>query len=360
MKKFYFLGLILALFLSFTSCKKDLAPQIVKFQFPTVQLVQSGEMTTKNGSYTGQSLITQLVYEFYVKDATGTQWIPMPASLFTYGSSAYTNHSNKFTLSYPGASGQGFIEMPENVKIRLIIKGISANGEVQFYGGTDYTTTSTPDNHVVNIFEVNSRLNFDVDQLLKLTEYSFDFTIITTPWKIDWSYYLQDGAEWMINNTTGRGWNIVNGVTPLPVMKYKIHVSGDIPVHDANGKGDLVETVTLSINDGTPISLGKSTNSNNVSGEWRNIFTFNSTSSPSISTISTSVTRKHQGTERPQTGTVTNGQPLTGSFNPLNWCQAGYNFNMTVTADQDALATGNYTVNFTLNNEVNGGIHFGN
>ena len=91
-----------------------------------------------------------------------------------------------------------------------------------------------------------------------------------------------------------------------------------------------------------------------------NIFTFNSTSSPSISTISTSVTRKHQGTERPQTGTVTNGQPLTGSFNPLNWCQAGYNFNMTVTADQDALATGNYTVNFTLNNEVNGGIHFGN
>lgn len=357
MKKFYLLSLLLAFVLSFTSCKKEEVPQIVKFQFPKVQLVQAGDMTTKSG-YTGESLINQLVYEFYVKDAGGVNWVPMPASLFTYGSGAYTNHANKFTLPYPGIGGQGFIEMPEKVNIRLVIKGIYNGGPVQFYGVQDYITTSTPDNHDVNILEVNSRLNFDVEQLFNLTEYSFDFTIITTPWIIDWSYYLQTGPAWMVNNTTGRNWNIVNGTSPAAVMTYKIHVSGDISPVDANGKGPLVKTVTLSTNGGPATALSTSGNSNNVSGVWRNIFTFNSTSSPAVTSIYTSVTRKHQGIERAQTGTVTNGQPLTGSFNPLNWCQAGYNFNMTVTADADALATGNYKVHFTLNNEVNGGITF--
>jgi len=365
MKKTYLIvALMIGLFLSVSSCRKqDSLPTVGKMQLPKVSLVQGSELITKSAGNT----ITNITYEFWVKAPNGgtngsNVWVLGSNALYKDGSTAQQNNSAIWTLPYPPTS-YTFIEVPLNMETRVVAKGTDNDG-VKYYGIYDtgsagWTTTTIPE-VTINMYEIDSRLNVNVDNLLLNRNFDFHFYFSGHIKNVDYDGIVQQPTPWLLNIAP----NIrnFNGVSLLTTPNTQITETLDII-----GAGSMTGTPTINIT-GVPSTNGTIT-SVNVPVTISNLTTPSTfTVNPSMFsiyelfhqgcsdfTVSYTIVRKDGYVVVPLTPIVMT-VPTTNGFNPANWCQAGFNFNITFTADPQKLGSGVFTGTLTVNDTVTGTI----
>lgn len=343
MKKILF---FLAVTVMFMSCKKqDLAPDSGKMKLPLVSLVQGSQLITKSAGNT----ITKLTYEFWVKAPNGTTsttgWVLASNALFKDGSVAQANNSAIWTLSYPEMKplvpstmpAQGFIEVPLNMQTRVVVKGLDDSG-VKYYGifdtGVNGWTNPNIGTITINLYEIDSRLNINIDDLLLNRNFDFHFVFSGHVSGIDYNAIVQQSNFWLLNaaanNRNFQGVPLLS--TPSTLFTKTV---------DIIGAGSTTGTATIKIDGVTVPSVNK-------------IYELFAQGSADFTT-KYSIVRKDGYVVVPQK-TITMTTPTTNGFNPSNWCQAGYNFNITFTADPQQLGQGVFVGTLTVNDNINGTI----
>ena len=379
MKKIYLivLALIAGFFLSVTSCKKQdnvSLPTTGKMQLPIAKLVPGSELVTKSSG----NGITQIQYEFWVKAPNATtngttstnSWVLGSNALYKDASGAQQRNSPIWTLPYPPSS-YTFIEVPLNMETRVVAKGLDVDNIIKYYGifdtGTDGWTTTNIPQVTINMYEIDSRLNVNIDDLLLNRNFDFHFKFTGHMQDVNYDGIVQMTAPWLLNIAP----NVRNfqGVPLLSTPNTILNESLDII-----GAGSMTGTPTITIT-GVPITDSNLTTTVNVP------VSVNNNTNPSTFTVPSSVTSNnvalfnifelfHQGgsdftaqyTIVRKDGyivknwtTITMNAPTNSTnFNGSNWCQAGYNFNIKFTADPQALGSGVFTGTLTVNDNIDG------
>lgn len=342
MKKILVLFLIV---LSFASCKKQDVATTGKMKLPQVSLVQGSQLVTKSAGNT----ITQLTYEFWVKAPNGTSsttgWVLASNALYKDGSVAQGNNSAIWTLSYPEMKplspstmpAQGFIEVPLNMQTRVVVKGSDDSG-IKYYGifdtGAGGWTTPNIGTITINLYEIDSRLNINIDDLLLNRNFDFHFTFSGHVRDIDYNAIVQQSNFWLLNATANN--RNFQGVPLVATPSTSFTKTVDII-----GAGSVTGIPTLKI-DGVTVS---SINS---------IYELFAQGSADFTTVYSIVRKDGFVVVAPKT--ITMATPTTNGFNPSNWCQAGYNFYITFTADPQQLGQGVFVGTLTVNDNINGTI----
>ena len=337
------LFLTVALTFMFTSCKKQDVATTGKMKLPQVSLVQGSQLITKTAGNT----ITQLTYEFWVKAPNGTSstsgWVLGSNALYKDGSTAQANNSAIWTLSYPTMNpispstmpNQGFIEVPLNMETRIVIKGADDSG-IKYYGiydtGAGGWTNANIGTVTVNLYEIDSRLNINVDDLILNRNFDFHFVFSGHVQPVNYNSIVQLSNFWLLNASANN-----RDFQAVPYLSTSSTLFTTIV--DIIGAGSTTGTPTYKIN-GSPVP---SINS---------IFELFAQGSTDFTTVYSIVRKDGYVVVAPKT--ITMASPTTNGFNPSNWCQAGYNFNITFTADPQQLGQGVFVGTLTVNDNING------
>lgn len=337
-----FLFALVALLIMFASCKKDIVTT-GSMKLPLVSLIQGSELITKSAGIT----ITQLTYEFWVKAPNGTTsttgWVLASNALFKDGSVAQANNSAIWTLSYPAMNpispstmpSQGFIEVPLNMQIRVVVKGSDDSG-IKYYGIFDTGITGWTNPNIgiitINLYEIDSRLNININDLLLNRNFDFHFVFSGHVSGVNYNTIVQQSNIWLLNAAANN--RNFQGVPLLSTPNTLFTKTVDII-----GAGSITGTPTLKIDNVTVPSINS-------------VYELFSQGSSDFTAVYSIVRKDGFVVVAPKIITMTT--PTTNGFNPSNWLQAGYNFNITFTADPQQLGQGVFIGTLTVNDNITG------
>lgn len=333
MKKLLFVSLVIML-VALVGCKKEQAnlPTVGKMRLPASQLIQGSEMITKSGGTT----VTQMVYEFWAQK--NGVWVPCDDSFYKDGSAAQAANNFTWTEDYcPNNTCQQFVDVPLNLPLKIVLKAKDESGKVKFYGVALKTFTVVNIGQItVNCYEVDSRLYFNVSDLLKNSNWEFTFNFTWNVLFVDYNSIIQ-GTTWLEGAAANsRGWNMV------PLLAGAMPVNNQLVVNGAS------QTVKLN---GIALTA--------TGGKYLLSELIGSGSTTQAFTTNYSIKRLSDGTmietNKPVTAVETAGIP--SGFPTLNWLNPGYNYTITVTSDPQKLGSGQFCGTLTENNDVTGTVN---
>jgi hypothetical protein len=351
MKKFLLFSMMLFI-LAFMSCKKNnvIPTTTGKMLYPQVTLVQGSELVTKSLDQIPGNQITKLQYEFWVTGgnagSTSTTWVLAKNGLFKDGTDPQSHNSPIWTVDYPNTCTTCFIEVPLNMRTRVVVKGLDSDGKIKYYGIYDSGVLGWTDVNIptitINLYEIDSRLKMNVDDLIKNTNYDFHFTFSGNIADVDYDKIVQMPSYWLINNAkNNRSFNSVPlKNTNLTSFTKNVDVIGS---GAANGGG----TPTYKI-DGVVVT------------DLSNVFELFAKGASSF-TVTYSIVRKDgyvASATKAITAITVTSPTIPTTFIPMNWLQAGYNFNITFTvADPTNLGQGCFIGTLTFNDNIDGTVN---
>jgi len=396
MKKSYLiLALMIGFFLSVTSCKKQdgiVLPTSGKMQLPIANLVPGSQLITKSAG----NGITQIQYEFWVKAPNATTngtnstnpWVLGSNALYKDDSGSQQRNSPIWTLPYPPTS-YTFIEVPLNMETRVVAKGLDSDGIIKYYGLFDtgtggWTTTNIPQ-VTINMYEIDSRLNINIDDLLLNRNFDFHFKFTGHIQDVNYDGIIQMVAPWLLNiapnvrnfqgmplltipNTVlnetldilGAGSMSITATPTITITGYPVPNNNASPIGDASTTTTKNIPVTVTSTGGTAPSTTFTVPSSitvnfttTQSVELFNIFELFHQGCSDFTTQYT-IIRKDGYVVKNWTTINMSAPTNTTNFDGSNWCQAGYNFNIIFTADPQQLGSGVFTGTLTPNDNING------